>query len=527
MAALSEAALKASPELPCQPLRGTAPDSPSQPSDMACPGPTAKSSPDASETASERLSRPSCHARLSADRDFSAAATPQSKSAGTRTGNVLTLVFLHFSLLLFAAHCYRMGAKGLAAAAVVWGLVCCARAAWMRPVTILALLGISVEWFLTCADFLQVRLFLGQPWLRLVLILCGVALVAQAAALLVCKRGRTWFVKQPDTALVQTAAFMLTLALMAPVLLRAPWLLLSERLVPGSGPLQALCAALWAAFVCARLMDRTKAHTTRLVVWRLFSAVFFAQFALAMLGLGLLFMTGSPHLPVPGIVLAGALYRGEPGFMLIFFLVTVLLAGPAWCSHLCYFGSWDAASADHTMRAEDRQYKARYPGRFHPMWWRAGMLVLTCLTALVLRLSGAPLALALSLGLALGLLIVPVALLFSRRYGQPCYCTMICPLGFVACLCAKLSPWRLRTTSACTRCGACIRACRYTAWDRKRLECGRPGPSCVLCRDCLTSCPHKALTITLAGTSLGGRAEQIFVCLTAALHAAFLFLAMV
>ena len=79
----------------------------------------------------------------------------------------------------------------------------------------------------------------------------------------------------------------------------------------------------------------------------------------------------------------------------------------------------------------------------------------------------------------------------------------------------------------CTRCGACIRACRYAAWDRKRLECGRPGPSCVLCRDCLTSCPHKALTITLAGTSLGGRAEQIFVCLAAALHAAFLFLAMV
>lgn len=450
-----------------------------------------------------------------------------SAPARRKKGGITALVLLHLSLLLIAAHWYRSGATGLAAAAVLWGLACLAREAWMRPVSVLALLGMSAEWFCTCADFLQLRLFLGQPWLRLVLILCCVALLAQAAALMIWKHGSAWFAKRSGTATLQAAAFLLTLGLMCPVLLRAPLLLLSERLVPGSGPVQVLCAALWAAWVCARLADRTQAHATRLRVWRLFSAVFFAQFALAMLGAGMLFMTGSSHLPVPGIILAGALYRGEPGFMLVFFLVTVLVAGPVWCSHLCYFGSWDAAAADHGVRAQDRQFRTRHPGRFHPVWWRCGMLALTCLAALVLRLSGAPTALALSLGMALGLLMVPVALLFSRRYGQPCYCTLICPLGLVACLCARLSPWRLRTTADCTRCGACIRVCRYAAWTAERLAAGHPGPSCVLCRDCLTRCPHQGLTITLAGRSLQGRAEQILVCLAASLHAAFLFLAMV
>ena len=45
-------------------------------------------------------------------------------------------------------------------------------------------------------------------------------------------------------------------------------------------------------------------------------------------------MTGKLHLPVPALIVAGPVYRGSVGFMLILFLCTILLVGPAWCSHL-------------------------------------------------------------------------------------------------------------------------------------------------------------------------------------------------
>ena len=54
---------------------------------------------------------------------------------------------------------------------------------------------------------------------------------------------------------------------------------------------------------------------------------------------------GEMHLPVPALILAGPLYRGEGFFMLFLFLSTVLIVGPAWCSWLCYVGAWDNVSS--------------------------------------------------------------------------------------------------------------------------------------------------------------------------------------
>jgi len=50
---------------------------------------------------------------------------------------------------------------------------------------------------------------------------------------------------------------------------------------------------------------------------------------------------GKLHLPVPAMILAGPVYRGEMSVMTILFLTTVVLSGPAWCSHICYFGGMD------------------------------------------------------------------------------------------------------------------------------------------------------------------------------------------
>jgi polyferredoxin len=56
-------------------------------------------------------------------------------------------------------------------------------------------------------------------------------------------------------------------------------------------------------------------------------------------------MTGELHLPIPALILAGPVYRGEGLFMPVLYTVTILLVGPAWCSWLCYIGAWDDFAA--------------------------------------------------------------------------------------------------------------------------------------------------------------------------------------
>ena len=425
---------------------------------------------------------------------------------------------LLLACVLAAAHWWRAGSSGAALFCLLWGLACLWRAAWMRPVSVMLLGGMTICWGLTAAELIQLRLLRELPWARLAAILAGVGLFTLWMALLAWGRmGRRWFVRGQESRTMQLAAFLLTLAVLLPLPILAPYLLLSERLLPGSGLLQVGASALWGGLVCGWLHDRRRAAVWRRRVWLLFSLVFFGQFALAAAGHTVFYMTGEPHIPVPGVIIGGALYRGEAGFMLVLLLVSVLLAGSAWCSHLCYFGSWDALAAS----------SSRPLPHAHPLRWRVLALALTCGTALGLRCSGAPLVWAVTGGILLGLLLVPVALFWSRRRGYAVYCTMICPLGLLVCLLGRCAPWRIRRTEQCVLCGACTRACRYGALDMARLLKGQPGPSCTLCRDCLTACPRGGLGMSWAGMGLAGRGEQVFVTLMAAMHAIFLCTAMV
>lgn len=429
----------------------------------------------------------------------------------------LAPVFFVPALALAAAHVWRAGQAGEAAAIILWALMCLRRRAWMRPLTAALLLLLAGEWLVTTQSLMEMRVAMGRPWTRLAVILLAVtAFTAGAALLTSAKAGRAWFCRGRERGLMQAAAFLLAFAPLFGMARFAPQLMLVHRLAPGFGVMQALAAGCWSAWVCARLADRTKAGRTRLFAWRLFSVVFFAQFFLSLAGWSLFSMTGEWHIPVPGVIVAGALYRGTAGFMPLLFAVSVLVLGAAWCSHLCYFGSWDAWAAS-------RAKPSPHPG---PLRWRVLSLLLVCLAALALR-RFASLPAAVACGAALGLVMIPAAFFVSRRRGWAAYCTLICPLGLLSCLAGRLSPWRVRRSSTCTLCGACTRVCRYGALTKERLEAGGPGLSCTLCRDCLNVCPRGGLTMTCAGHGAGGRAEKAFVVLACALHALFLFSAMV
>ncbi len=316
---------------------------------------------------------------------------------------------------------------------------------------------------------------------------------------------------------------LITLALTAATLtivqrLVHPPMLLAERYWSGAGWLQIGAIASYAAWLTTKLAEPRGSARWRRRLWLLFSIVFFAQLLLGLAGVEGLLMTGELHLPVPTMILAGPIYRGTGLFMPILLGATVLLIGPAWCSHLCYFGAWDE------LTCRQRRRPSPLPSR---AWiGRLAIALAVVAAALGLRLAGASTTVAAASGLGFGILAVGVMLLWSRRTGVMTHCVVYCPIGLVANLVGKLSPFRIRIKSDCTLCGACGHVCRYDALSPADVQRGRPGLSCSLCGDCIGACPGGQLEYRFAGLA-GPRVRTGFITLAASLHAVFLALARV
>lgn len=313
------------------------------------------------------------------------------------------------------------------------------------------------------------------------------------------------------------AAGLLALVLLCLVqgLVRPP-MLLAERFVPGAGWIEAALLAVYAAIVCLAMLNPARQQRWRRLTWRLFSVVFYSQLLLGLAGIEKCLMTGKLHLPVPAIIAAGPAWRGEGFFMLGLFLTTVVLVGPAWCSHLCYLGAWDDFAAT----------RRRGAGAL-PLWTRAGKAVFASaviLAAFLMGVAGVPGYAAALTGGVFGILGVAVMVLFSMRSGAMIHCLLWCPIGVLATRLGRISPFRLVIGPSCTRCKACFRACRYDALGEEDLERGRPALSCTLCGDCVASCRHVSIRYRFAALS-GDHARSLFIVLVSSLHAVFLGLA--
>jgi len=293
-------------------------------------------------------------------------------------------------------------------------------------------------------------------------------------------------------------------------------MLLLERFAPGWGALEIAGLMAWAAFVARRMGDARAARRWRPRVWRLFSVAFFGQLLLGLVGVERCLMSGTLHLPVPAVILAGPAWRGGGWFMLGLLATTLVLVGPAWCSHLCYLGAWD-----------DTASRARRTPAALPRWARPGrplLLALTVGVAALLRVLGAPTASAAWLGGAFGLGGVAVMLLASRRLGTMAHCTAWCPVGWVTALAGRLHPLKVRFGPGCTDCLVCTAACRFDALAPDDVARRRVGFSCTLCGDCVGACRHSALAFSFPGLGALG-ARRLFLVLVVGLHAAFLGLA--
>jgi len=142
------------------------------------------------------------------------------------------------------------------------------------------------------------------------------------------------------------AVFIFTFTLLAAVQLNieTPMLLL-ERFYTGGGWIEIALVSIYASTVVLFMQDPVTAPGWRKVTWMLFSVVFFLQLAAGLLISEKFLMTGKLHLPIPAMIISGPVYRGQLSAMTALFLSTLLITGPAWCSHLCYFGAFDNAAS--------------------------------------------------------------------------------------------------------------------------------------------------------------------------------------
>ncbi|WP_419787828.1 4Fe-4S binding protein [Pseudodesulfovibrio sp.] len=422
------------------------------------------------------------------------------------------------ALLLAGAHSLRGGEQGLACALLLLACLVFTRRAWVRPVVAVTLIWFTWIWADSSVHFLRFRMELEQPWERLALIMGGVMAVnVSSLVFLGSESARRYFSRDTIRGTGRASVFLLTAAGLAVARAKVPFpVLLADRYFPAWGWMEVLLLALYAQWIFGVSVQPQGHRAVRPRIWGLFSLVFFGQLALGLFGMENMLMTGKLHLPVPALIAAGPVFRGGGYFMPILFGVTLLLVGPAWCSHLCYIGAWD----DVMSRSRKRSHSyTRF--RILSTVGRGGILIFCLGAAWLLRMHGASASTAILCAAVFGLLGVGVMVSVSRRTGIMAHCTTYCPMGVIAVVLGKLSPWRIRISDGCTQCGVCIPHCRYNALDEDRVAEGSPALSCTLCGDCVGSCPHGRIGYRFPGLHTD-MARTIFLVLVISLHAIFL-----
>ena len=292
-------------------------------------------------------------------------------------------------------------------------------------------------------------------------------------------------------------------------------IILAERFVKGAGWIEIFIIALYGAFIGWKMSDKNNVPGWRTISWTVFSVVFFTQLIIGLSGADKFLMTGKLHLPIPMMILAGPVYRGELSVMTILFLSTVFLTGPAWCSHLCYFGAFDnLASRGKTTRLILKNKTV----------FKASFLIIVIAAAIILRWFNVPHLTATLLALGFGVAGIGIIVVFSLKRKKMVHCTMYCPIGTIVSILKPVNPFRMYIDKSCTLCMHCTTWCKYDALNSFNIKDGRPGNTCTYCGDCLAGCSHDSIKYKFFGLS-PEKARNLYLILTITLHASCIAMA--
>lgn len=314
------------------------------------------------------------------------------------------------------------------------------------------------------------------------------------------------------------AVFIFVLTSLSLIHIKAPGeILIAERFFPGWGWLQILITSLYGAVLVKKMADPLRQPHWRRVSWTVFSVLFFAQLLLGLTLEARFLMTGKLHWPIPAMILAGPVYRADISFMAILFLSTVILAGPAWCSQLCYFGAFDNLLA-HGGRPATKPIKGKYGLKFT-------MLLLVIVSALIFRIAGFSSFWTTAMAGAFGLGGIIVMFVFSKSQSRMIHCLVYCPIGTIVHYLGRMNPFRVVIEdTSCTDCMLCSISCRYDALSVTDVRSRRAGRTCTACGDCISTCRGHSLRYKFLNLS-SDAARNLYLFLTISLHTVFLAVA--
>ena len=322
--------------------------------------------------------------------------------------------------------------------------------------------------------------------------------------------------KDPHRLIFSGGVALFTMAMLSMVQLKIQNpLLLAERLSKNAGWIEILGMGIYSALVAWNMFNRKNVPRWRILTWNIFSVVFFSQLFLGILFHEKFLMTGKLHLPIPAMILCGPIYRGQLSIMTWLFLGTVVLTGPAWCSHLCYFGAVDANMA------RIKPPRGKIPNKFRI---KHTLLLIVIAITLLFRFLHANALISTLSGLVFGIGGLFIIILWSRKRGKMMHCILYCPVGTLVNYLKIVNPFQMYIDSSCSFCGSCTQVCRYDALTLKDLSNKKPGITCTFCGDCLSACQISSLHYKLFG--LNSRISRtLYLFLTISVHTIFLALA--
>jgi polyferredoxin len=310
--------------------------------------------------------------------------------------------------------------------------------------------------------------------------------------------------------------FTLTFVLLAFVQIKVERpMLLAERFIEGAGWIEILLISIYGAFVAFKMQDPMNVPKWRKITWTLFSIIFFTQLIIGLSGFEKFLMTGKLHLPIPMMIIGGPIYRAQLSVMTILFLSTVILTGPAWCSHLCYFGAFDNLASGGKTSREILKHKGAI---------KSTILILVIAMAIILRWLNVPMLLATIIAVAFGLTGILIMILISVKRKKMVHCVMYCPVGTVVNIFKYVNPFRMYIDKSCTLCMQCTRFCKYDALNPVDIKNSKPSITCTLCGDCLAGCHHNSIKYKFLNMK-PENARNLYLILTISLHAACIALA--
>jgi polyferredoxin len=289
-------------------------------------------------------------------------------------------------------------------------------------------------------------------------------------------------------------------------------MILLERFIKGGGWIEIFLLSCFAVFLYLKMRNPNQTSKWRTISWTIFGIAFFLQLIIGIFLNENFLMSGKLHLPIPAIIVGGALYKLKLTFMPILLISTIVLTGPAWCSQFCYFGAFDNLAARTKKKSSAIKKIFKY---------RNSILLIFIVAVLILRLFEISINTAAIAGGAFGIVGLLLILILSPKKGSMINCVMYCPIGTIVSYLKFINPFRMYIDTNCDSCLKCTKHCRYIALTKEDVEKKKPGLSCTYCGDCITTCHTNSIKYKFLGLS-SDKARNAYLIITISLFVVFL-----